>query len=248
MLLLPASFTRETPRMSISLLESRHRSQRSLGYTLFSIGLHAILITLAVYATANAGELLETKPTIYVDVFYPPHSSDLQRAHEEVHPSKQSTHGLPRRQTFEHIAISDPKLPTLNVAADQPPAESLFATGNTGTSSHDADAPAGSDSGEPMFASQVDKPAVEREGNPIPKYPSLLESSRVEGIVLVRFVVDTLGNADMSTLTVLEASNELFVRAFAAMLPKWRFYPAEANGRKVKQIVELPLKFIAPDR
>jgi hypothetical protein len=31
-------------------------------------------------------------------------------------------------------------------------------------------------------------------------------------------------------------------------LPKWRFYPAEAAGRKVKQIVQLPLKFVAPSR
>jgi len=44
---------------------------------------------------------------------------------------------------------------------------------------------------------------------------------------------------------VLESSNELFVRAFAETLPKWRFYPAEAGGRKVKQMVQLPLKFVA---
>jgi TonB family protein len=104
------------------------------------------------------------------------------------------------------------------------------------------------DSGDPMFATQVDKPAIAREGNPVPKYPSVLESSRIEGSVLVQFVVDTLGNADMRTFTVLESSNDLFAQAFKATLPRWRFYPAEAGARKVKQVVQLPLKFIAPRR
>ena len=61
----------------------------------------------------------------------------------------------------------------------------------------------------------------------------------------MQFVVDTLGRVDMSTFRVLDSSNELFVRAFVEMLPKWRFYPAEAGGRKVKQLVQLPLKFVA---
>lgn len=39
--------------------------------------------------------------------------------------------------------------------------------------------------------------------------------------------------------------NELFVRALAETLPDWRFSPAEAGGRKVKQVVQLPLKFVA---
>ena len=56
MLQLLVSFTWETPRMSINLIESERRSQGSLGGTLVSIALHASLISLAVYATANAGE------------------------------------------------------------------------------------------------------------------------------------------------------------------------------------------------
>jgi periplasmic protein TonB len=87
-----------------------------------------------------------------------------------------------------------------------------------------------------------------RDDNPIPNYPSLLESSRIQGTVLVQFVVDTLGRADMQSFKVLQSSNELFVQSLRAALPKWRFYSAEAGGRKVKQIVQLPLKFVAPSR
>ena len=60
-------------------------------------------------------------------------------------------------------------------------------------------------------------------------------------------VVDTMGKADMSTYKVLQASNDLFASSLKTTLPQWRFYPAEAGGHKVKQIVQLPLKFVAPN-
>jgi protein TonB len=59
-------------------------------------------------------------------------------------------------------------------------------------------------------------------------------------------VVDTNGRADMSTFKVLQADNELFGASLKNVLPSWRFYPAEAGGHKVKQIVQLPVAFQAP--
>jgi len=32
------------------------------------------------------------------------------------------------------------------------------------------------------------------------------------------------------------------------VLPFWRFYPAEAGGHKVKQYVQLPIRFQAPPK
>ena len=54
MVLLLVSFTWETPRMSINLIESEQRCTQMLGAKLFvSVAVHASLITLAVYATAQ---------------------------------------------------------------------------------------------------------------------------------------------------------------------------------------------------
>jgi hypothetical protein len=72
MLQLLVSFTWETPRMSIDLIESERRSPKALGGTFVSVALHAALISLAVYATANAGEVAVTMPADTVTVFYPP--------------------------------------------------------------------------------------------------------------------------------------------------------------------------------
>ena len=102
-------------------------------------------------------------------------------------------------------------------------------------------------SDQPYFEFQVEKPALPREGNPNPKYPSMLESSRVEGEVLAQFVVDTTRQGrDEHVQGAAGPRNELFASSLKSTLPTWKFYPAEAGGHKVKQIVQLPLKFVAP--
>jgi protein TonB len=247
-MLLLASFTWETPRMSINLIESEHRTQRSVRSTFVSVAVHACLITLAVYATATVAEA--HKPVEYVDVFPMPPTAPAPTTEHASHGS--SPRDPHRAATLPHeqisISITVPKtLPPIDFSTPSIEDAALFgspARGATGISV----AGTGGDAGEPLFAAQVEKPAIPRNGNPSPKYPSLLESSRVEGTVLVQFVVDTLGVADMSTFKVLDASNDLFAESTRATLSNWRFYPAEAGGKKVKEIVQLPLRFVAPRR
>jgi protein TonB len=96
------------------------------------------------------------------------------------------------------------------------------------------------------FEFQVEKPAMAKESNPTPTYPSMLESAGVEGEVLVQFVIDTLGKADMNTFKVLKSSNDLFTSSIKNVLPRLRFYPAETGGRKVKELVQYPFSFSKP--
>jgi periplasmic protein TonB len=239
--------------MSISLIESEHRSQKSLGGSIVSIAVHACVITLAVYASASAGEVVVKSTIDAVRVVYP------QTPKKSTESGKTATHApeiktprlpSPHRLVFTPPVIADPPLPPVDPSLSTIDDGMMFGTTTNGDSGAPGAGLAGNlgDSGEPLFAAQVEKPATPRNGNPSPKYPSLLESSRVEGVVLVQFVVDTLGVADMSTFKVLEATNDLFAESTRASLAKWRFAPAEAGGRKVKQIVELPLRFVAPRR
>jgi protein TonB len=248
MVLLLVSFTWETPRMSINLIESELRSQKSLRSTFVSVAVHACLITFAVYATASAGEAIVKSPSDPVTIFYPP------TPRKPADPARTSTKGsaggiaVPRTVNRKPIDLTHipTELPTIDASTPAIDVSTLFgpATPTASGGAHDGTG----DDGAPMFAAPVEKPAIPRSGNPSPKYPSLLESSRVEGAVLVQFVVDTLGVADMSSFKVLDATNELFAESTRATLTKWRFYPAEAGGRKVKQIVQLPLKFVAPHK
>jgi len=50
----------------------------------------------------------------------------------------------------------------------------------------------------------------------------------------------------MSTFKVLKSTNDLFVDAVKRVLPRWKFYPAETGGHKVKQLVQMPFAFKVP--
>ena len=240
------SFAWETTHMSISLIESKRASQQSLRSTMVSVALHAVVITLAVYVTASAKEMV--KPIIEnVPPIYPPQPAKPHEGPLPSHPSEPGLPAAPRGSIFSHTFAIPDSLPPIDPTG-APSLDSLFTIGTSDHGSNASSTNSALDTGAPNSMSQVEKPALPRTGNPFPKYPSLLESSHVEGTVLAQFVVDTLGRADMSTFKILDSSNDLFSASLRSALAQWRFYPAEAGGHKVKQIVQLPLKFIAPNR
>ena len=99
-------------------------------------------------------------------------------------------------------------------------------------------------SGPPTyFEFQVEKPVRPKAGNAAPQYPQELIGDRIEGRVLVQFVVDEKGKPDMSSLKVLETSHSLFAQAVRDALPRMRYVPAEIAGVPVRQIVQQPFLF-----
>ncbi|MEO6210416.1 MAG: energy transducer TonB [Gemmatimonadaceae bacterium] len=234
--------------MSINLIESKRVSQKSVRGTLVSIAIHASVITVAAYATANAGE---ASTRFVADTVHLVYTANPKVERRQSAPARRVAHSpVPQLPAKPPLVLEFPvAIPeAISPAAPIAPvthAGSLFGSSVAGDTAAVGVSAAG-DGGEPLFASQVEKPALPRSGNPIPRYPALLESSRVAGVVLVQFVVDTLGRADMSTFRVVQASNELFARSLESTLPKWRFYSAEAGGHRVRQVVQLPLRFVAP--
>ena len=90
---------------------------------------------------------------------------------------------------------------------------------------------------------QVDKPVLLRPGMPAPSYPERLRSAGIGGIVVVEFVVDTLGTVENGSMRLLQTDHDLFAAAVTRVVPTLRFLPAEAMGRKVRQLVRLPFRF-----
>jgi len=97
--------------------------------------------------------------------------------------------------------------------------------------------------GSPWSEAQVDRPVVLHAGVVTPFYPAPLRSAGIAGGVLVEFVVDTLGRVEPGSLRVLESSHDLFSASVREVIPRWRFLPAEAGGRKVRQLVRQPFRF-----
>lgn len=83
-----------------------------------------------------------------------------------------------------------------------------------------------------------------QRGNTPPRYPDALRQTRTAGAVLAQFVVDTAGVVDHSNaIQVLSSTNEQFAAAVRQALPSMRFVSAEVDGRKVKQVVQVPFVF-----
>jgi periplasmic protein TonB len=97
--------------------------------------------------------------------------------------------------------------------------------------------------GTPWHATDVERMAVPFDDNPRPRYPFSLLSMGVEGNVVVQFVVDSTGKAEMRSLRIVRSTHELFTRAVRAVLPRLRFLPAEVGGNRVDVLVEQPFQF-----
>lgn len=90
---------------------------------------------------------------------------------------------------------------------------------------------------------QVDNAAQISAGSAVPQYPPDLLAKRIRGKVIVRFIVDSSGVADIQSIEVLDSSAPQFEESVRAALPRMRFSPARLNGKRVRQLVEQPFRF-----
>jgi protein TonB len=74
-----------------------------------------------------------------------------------------------------------------------------------------------------------------------PRYPESLRAAGVDGRVVVRFIIDTAGRVESTT--VLHSSHHLFTRAVLDVLPSMRLIPAEVGGRRVPMLAEMAFEF-----
>lgn len=91
--------------------------------------------------------------------------------------------------------------------------------------------------------SQLEKPASLAPNSPGPVYPDILRQAGIEGGALVSFVVDSTGRVDLSTFRVIRTTHELFATAVKHALPRMRFLPAELGEKRVSQLVQQPYSF-----
>lgn len=93
---------------------------------------------------------------------------------------------------------------------------------------------------------EVDSAATRDPASAAPVYPPDLEARGVEGHVIIRFVVDSTGVVDLTTLLTVEATHAAFDRAVREALPRMKFRPAMVGDRAVRQLAEQLFKFEIP--
>lgn len=235
--------------MRITLPESSQRRQRSAGGTIASAIIHATVIGGTLAATGMSAEhprypKVQPENIVYVK------SDETERPHtrQERTPPEQPP-VIPRDPiavpTAQLSVVVDPVI----VPTGLPPVDATLgvpfdstARATEGTGSGTASSSGAGDTGTPMTAFAVDREVVPLRGV-VPRYPSLLASANIEGTVVMQFVVDTLGRVESASLEVLRADHPLFAQSVREALGRMRFVPAEAGGRKVRQLVEQPFTF-----
>jgi TonB family protein len=93
----------------------------------------------------------------------------------------------------------------------------------------------------------VDTPARSDSAHPVrPAYPDSLFRAAVGGRVIVEFVVDVDGRADMGTFGAVLSTNGRFTDAVRQAVTAARFTPAWLGGKRVRQLMQLPFTFEPP--
>jgi protein TonB len=227
------------------LLESKAKKQKMAGGTVFSIVLHTVLISAAVYATARAGakdEKAKAEKIQFVEMKKePPKVPDKPPPPKEVVVKPPPPKGFQVLRAPVRIDIKIPEIDLTKAITNESDFSGKGVKGGTGSG-----VVGGISTTQTYFEFQVEKPAEMLAESPKPKYPSVLESSGIAGEVQAQFVVSSSGKADMDSFKVLKSSNELFTQAVKNVLPRMKFSPAMIGGKPVNQLVQQSFQFAVP--
>lgn len=219
-----------------TLLESSATKQRVTGGGTASVVFHVLVGSLAIYATATADVIKKrAKPDKVVFL-------DIKKAPQPSRPLKVTIPPLPGPIPVLRPPIDIPdQIPEVDLTKQVTNEDQWVGRGSM--SETKAGPPASTNVGDTFLDNQVEKQAAVIPGSLGPRYPEVLTSAGIEGQVLVEFVIDTTGRADMTTFKVLKSDHEAFTDEVWSALPRMRFSPAEIGDRKVKEQVQLPFAF-----
>ena len=229
-----------------NLLESRKKAERNAGGAAFSAFLHAVLIVFMVFATGRAAQELEKPKQENIEFIEMKQDEPPPPEPERTPPPPDVTVAPPPPKGFQVLTapVEIPTvIPDIDLTKQVTNEEDFSGIGVAGGVAKGVAGGTGPVTDQPYFEFQVEKPAIAAPGNTPPRYPDILRNANVEGDVLVQFVVDTTGRAEMGTFKVLKSSHDMFTRSVRDHLPNMRFLPAETGGRKVKMWVQMPFTF-----
>lgn len=235
--------------MRFTLPESTPRRQRSLGGAALSASLHAAIIGATLAATGISAEAPRraaprAQALVYVrPVAQPPRSAP---------PARTAPRAVARAPQDPPVVVPPTPLvvdPVMVPSTLPPSSEPLGAPFDSTASVANSAAGGGHGVGDvragddtPLSATSVDREVVPLKGV-TPRYPGVLASAGVEGTVVMQFVVDTLGRVERASIRAMRVDQALFEQSVRDALARMRFVPAEAGGRKVRQLVEQPFTF-----
>jgi len=225
------------------LLESKAVHQRRDGGAAMSVATHLAIVGLVAAVTAKTPVHKDKEPAIPV-TFTRIVQHELPP--RPVEPPIKRMGGLSSAPTLPVINRLPTALPPIEFGAppDPSPTEIKFGDGQSRLGRlgvidwGDGDRGAG---GSPDWTGSETMMRLLVSAKP--RYPERLRVAGVNGRVRIRFVVDTTGRVDPTSMQLLESTHDLFTTAVREILPVLRFKPSEANGQRVKSLAEMAFEF-----
>jgi periplasmic protein TonB len=228
--------------MFTTLVESRSIRARSAKSTLMSVILHGAVLAAAVAMTTPA--IVDARPKPKSEPIRFIRTVEPTPPPTPIHEQRQTSSSRELLPTIAMPTVMPTTLPPIDASVPETPPEQIIIGRPGALTSPYALRPAGSfGSGTIVDEALVDRIPRVLGIPPTPRYPNALREIGVAGQVTVRFVVDTLGRAEMDGVTVVESSHILFADAVKSALTSYRFSPGEVAGRKVRTMVQVPFTF-----
>lgn len=216
--------------------EYTRTEQRAAG-SVMSVIVHAALITLAVMATNPPEGFVQGLYTLANKVIYvapPPRLPPSEASKEQVKYVDAAPVG--EGSGFARGSFGAEQAKQVGILSPQP--------GDLGTEKNNSVEQRQFTSYDTVFTiAEVDSAVSVDPSSAAPAYPPALLKLGVEGSVMVRYVVDSMGRADIATLQIVRASRIEFAVAVREALPFMRFTPAKMGSKAVPQLVEQPFNF-----
>ena len=226
-----------------NLIESQAKRKSSLGQTITSVIVHAVLILAAVKATQGIAEAAEEKPIDTTVVFLKPPAETPPPTPPPPQDVVVSANPPPKGfQTV--VAPTDiPKdIPPVNLnqkAFDPRDFTGKGVEGGVSTGIIGGTGPV--DVGSVVVSSaEADEPPRMLTPGPL-RTPSGFEG--VPGRVMLSFIVDTLGRAEPPSVKVVTSTNKVFEEPAKDVILKANFKPGRNGGRTVRVLVQQPVVF-----
>jgi len=223
------------------LMESAPRANRGVRPLLLSTAVHAVVVALSIWATLGAtpDALLaraERVEVVDVGVFHstPPAAPRAARRAEQGFKVLEAPREIPT--TISLASLKEP-----STIPEDFSVHGVAGAETGGIVVSPVVVLARSD--EPIDGALADQPPYMLPGQMGPMYPAPLRNDAPDGLVVVRFVIDTLGRVESPSLDIVQSSHPLFLASVRNSLDHLRFLPARFSGRRVRVRMEQRFEF-----
>ena len=228
-----------------NLIESKAKSQRTIGQSILSVAIHGIVIFAAVKATQGVAETIKNRPVDTTLVFLkapePPPPPPPPPPQDIVVSQNPPPKGFQTVVAPEDIPKEIPPVDLNQKAFDPKDFSGKGVEGGIAAGIAGGTGPV-EVKGEVYMEAQLDDP-VQPISRPLPRTPPAAAAAGIGGKVTLQFVVDVSGHVEPESIKVLSSSNKMFEEPAKESVHKYVFKPAKYHGAPVRQLVQQVIVF-----